>query len=42
MKLKASLFRTESRCSHYRLNYPELDEEIIRLYLELMLLLTVV
>ncbi len=25
MKLKASLMRTESRCSHYRLDYPEVD-----------------
>ncbi len=27
MKLKASLMRKESRCSHYRLDYPERDEE---------------
>ena len=27
MKLKASLLRTESRCSHYRLDYPEMDDE---------------
>lgn len=27
MKLKASIMRKESRCSHYRLDYPELDEE---------------
>ncbi len=27
MKLKASLMRKESRCSHFRLDYPELDEE---------------
>jgi succinate dehydrogenase/fumarate reductase flavoprotein subunit len=27
MKLKASLMRTESRCSHYRLEYPEMDDE---------------
>lgn len=27
MKLKASLMRTESRCSHYRLDYPEMDDE---------------
>lgn len=27
MKLRASLFRTESRCSHYRLDYPEIDDE---------------
>lgn len=25
MKLKASIMRTESRCSHYRLDYPEID-----------------
>ena len=25
MKLRASLMRTESRCSHYRLDYPEMD-----------------
>ena len=25
MKLKASILRTESRCSHYRLDYPEID-----------------
>lgn len=27
MKLKASLMRTESRCSHYRLDYPEVDHQ---------------
>ena len=27
MKLKASLMRTESRCSHYRLDYPDIDNE---------------
>lgn len=27
MKLKASLMRKESRCSHFRLDYPELDNE---------------
>lgn len=27
MKLKASLMRTESRCSHYRLDYPDIDTE---------------
>jgi len=27
MKLKASLMRTESRCSHYRLDYPQMDNE---------------
>jgi succinate dehydrogenase/fumarate reductase flavoprotein subunit len=26
MKLRASLIRTESRCSHYRLDYPEVDD----------------
>jgi succinate dehydrogenase/fumarate reductase flavoprotein subunit len=25
MKLKASLLRKESRCSHFRLDYPEMD-----------------
>jgi succinate dehydrogenase/fumarate reductase flavoprotein subunit len=27
MKIKASLMRNESRCSHYRLDYPEIDEK---------------
>lgn len=27
MKLKTSIMRKESRCSHYRLDYPELDNE---------------
>jgi succinate dehydrogenase/fumarate reductase flavoprotein subunit len=27
MKPRASLFRTESRCSHDRLDYPEVDDE---------------
>ena len=27
MKLKASLMRTESRCSHYRLDYPAIDDQ---------------
>lgn len=27
MKLKASIMRKESRCSHYRLDYPNLDDE---------------
>ncbi|WP_282037828.1 FAD-binding protein [Saccharicrinis aurantiacus] len=27
MKLKASLMRKESRCSHYRMDYPEIDHE---------------
>jgi succinate dehydrogenase/fumarate reductase flavoprotein subunit len=26
MKLRASLMRKESRCSHFRLDYPELDD----------------
>jgi succinate dehydrogenase/fumarate reductase flavoprotein subunit len=26
MKLRASLLRKESRCSHYRLDYPAMDE----------------
>jgi succinate dehydrogenase/fumarate reductase flavoprotein subunit len=27
MKMKASLMRTESRCSHYRVDYPDMDTE---------------
>lgn len=27
MKLRASLFRTESRCSHFRLDFPDVDDE---------------
>ncbi len=27
MKLKASIMRKESRCSHYRLDYPDIDEQ---------------
>lgn len=27
MKLQASIMQTESRCSHYRLDYPEIDKE---------------
>jgi succinate dehydrogenase/fumarate reductase flavoprotein subunit len=27
MKLKASMMRTESRCSHFRLDYPETNKE---------------
>lgn len=27
MKLRASLMRKESRCSHYRLDYPDVDDE---------------
>ncbi|MGQ1785850.1 MULTISPECIES: FAD-binding protein [unclassified Saccharicrinis] len=35
MKLKASLMRTESRCSHYRLDYPELDNENWRAWINI-------
>ena len=35
MKLKASLMRTESRCSHYRLDYPEVDYEIWQAWINL-------
>ena len=35
MKLRASLFRTESRCSHYRLDYPEIDEENWRAWINI-------
>ena len=27
MKLRASLMRQESRCSHYRLDYPNMDND---------------
>ena len=27
MKLRASLMRNESRCSHFRLDYPEIDDQ---------------
>jgi len=27
MKLKASLMRKESRCSHFRLDYPDMDDK---------------
>jgi succinate dehydrogenase/fumarate reductase flavoprotein subunit len=27
MKLRASIMRTESRCSHYRLDYPDIDDD---------------
>lgn len=27
MKLKASLYRKESRCSHYRVDYPNIDNK---------------
>ena len=35
MKLKASLMRTESRCSHYRLDYPEMDDENWRAWINI-------
>ncbi|MEZ5779099.1 MAG: hypothetical protein R3E44_12135 [Paracoccaceae bacterium] len=35
MKLRASLMRTESRCSHYRLDYPEIDEENWRAWINI-------
>ncbi|WP_111707312.1 FAD-dependent oxidoreductase [Lutibacter citreus] len=35
MKLKASIMRTESRCSHYRLDYPELDNENWQVWLNI-------
>lgn len=35
MKLKASLMRKESRCSHYRLDYPEVDDENWRAWINI-------
>jgi succinate dehydrogenase/fumarate reductase flavoprotein subunit len=35
MKLRASLMRTESRCSHYRLDYPDLDDENWRAWINI-------
>lgn len=35
MKLKASLMRKESRCSHFRLDYPELDNENWRAWINI-------
>ena len=35
MKLKASLMRKESRCSHYRLDYPEMDEKNWRAWINI-------
>lgn len=35
MKLKASILRKESRCSHYRLDYPELDEQNWRAWINI-------
>ena len=35
MKLKASIMRTESRCSHYRLDYPDLDDKNWRAWINI-------
>ena len=35
MKLRASLMRKESRCSHYRLDYPELDDKNWRAWINI-------
>ncbi|RMF89974.1 MAG: succinate dehydrogenase/fumarate reductase flavoprotein subunit, partial [Planctomycetota bacterium] len=35
MKLRASLMRKESRCSHYRLDYPHLDDENWRAWINI-------
>lgn len=35
MKLKASIMRKESRCSHFRLDYPELDDENWRAWINI-------
>ena len=35
MKLKASIMRTESRCSHYRLDYPEIDDKNWRAWINI-------
>jgi succinate dehydrogenase/fumarate reductase flavoprotein subunit len=35
MKLRASLMRTESRCSHFRLDYPEVDDKNWRAWINL-------
>lgn len=35
MKLRASLMRTESRCSHYRLDYPEMDDQNWRAWINI-------
>ena len=36
MKLRASLMRKESRCSHYRLDYPEMDDENWRAWINII------
>lgn len=35
MKLKTSIMRKESRCSHYRLDYPEIDDENWRAWINI-------
>ncbi|GAB4376962.1 MAG: FAD-binding protein [Calditrichia bacterium] len=35
MKLRASLFRTESRLSHYRLDYPQMDDKNWRVWINI-------
>src|SRR5210317_2179297 len=35
MKLKASIMRTESRCSHYRLDYPDMDDKNWRAWINI-------
>ena len=35
MKLRASLMRTESRCSHYRLDYPNVDDRNWRAWINI-------
>ena len=35
MKLKASIMRTESRCSHYRLDYPDIDDKNWRVWINI-------
>ncbi|MBZ0269981.1 FAD-binding protein, partial [bacterium] len=35
MKLRASLMRTESRCSHYRLDYPDIDDDNWRAWINI-------
>ncbi len=35
MKMRASLMRKESRCSHYRLDYPEVDDENWRAWINI-------
>lgn len=35
MKMRASIMRKESRCSHYRLDYPEVDDENWRAWINI-------